>query len=306
MELLGSKMKKPIKVFLSYAREDKQKVKELHQKLLDAGFKPWMDTEDILPGKEWLASIQRAIHDSDFFLACLSSNSVNKEGVLLGEINEALDVREQRLGKDNIYLIPVRLEDCEIPKRLRPIQWVDMFGEDGWARLKRAICMEAGQKPPPYRWFLVVVGICASLILMAIVGGLILYQGGDREVIPTMTIESAIEAPPESQIIMPITLNKEKLPKTETYTYNLGVRGPVDLIIAAKDQKDNLIPSDKLLCKWSGLTDEQNKFVSDGECTVGNFELPTGSSRQIINVEVTGKNRAEIKGTIDSVIIFIQ
>ncbi len=128
-------------IFLSYARKDKAKVEELYQKLSEAGFKPWMDTKDILPGERWRLAIPKAIRSSDFFLVCLSVNSVDKRGWIQKEIKEALDIWQGMLDSD-IYLIPVRLEDCktpESPESLRYFQWVDLFEEDGWSRLVKAI-----------------------------------------------------------------------------------------------------------------------------------------------------------------------
>ena len=125
-------------IFLSYAREDEEKVGQLYQKLSDAGFKPWMDIKDILPGERWESCIRRAIRHSDFFLACLSVNSVSKRGFLQKEIKDALDIWQEKLEED-IYLIPARLEDCEVPESLGGFQWVDLFEADGWTRLVRAI-----------------------------------------------------------------------------------------------------------------------------------------------------------------------
>ncbi len=39
----------------------------------------------------------------------------------------------------DIYLIPVRLEDCEVPESLRDFQWVNLFEEKGWTLLAKAI-----------------------------------------------------------------------------------------------------------------------------------------------------------------------
>ena len=125
-------------IFLCYAREDEEKVNNLYQKLCDEGFKPWMDKKDILPGEQWEFCIPRAIRRSDFFLACLSANSVTKRGYLQKEIKEGLDIWDEML-EDDIYLIPVRLEDCEVPERLRDFQWVNLFEEDSWTRLVKAI-----------------------------------------------------------------------------------------------------------------------------------------------------------------------
>jgi hypothetical protein len=131
-------VKATAQIFLSYAREDEEKVENLYQRLSDAGFKPWMDKKDILPGERWKSSIQIAIRRSDFFLACLSANSVNKRGFLQREIRDALDIWQEKLDSD-IYLIPVRLEDCKVPANLCDFQWVSLFEEDGWTRLLQAI-----------------------------------------------------------------------------------------------------------------------------------------------------------------------
>jgi isopentenyl diphosphate isomerase/L-lactate dehydrogenase-like FMN-dependent dehydrogenase len=48
-------------IFLSYAREDREYVESLYDKLVNAGYKPWIDTKDILPGEKLEISIQRAI-----------------------------------------------------------------------------------------------------------------------------------------------------------------------------------------------------------------------------------------------------
>ena len=131
-------MKATAQIFLSYARLDEDKVENLYQKLSIAGFKPWMDKKDILPGEQWKSRIPQAIRRSDFFLACLSAHSVSKRGFLQKEVRQALDVWQEKL-EDDIYLIPVRLEDCEVPESLREFQWVNLFEEDGWARLVKAI-----------------------------------------------------------------------------------------------------------------------------------------------------------------------
>jgi hypothetical protein len=125
-------------IFLSYAHEDEKDVTDLHQKLTHAGFKPWMDKINLKGGEEWKVEIEKAIHRSDIFLACLSPNSVDRPGVLRGEIREALGIWEEKLHR-GIYLIPVRLKSCEIPKRLEHLQWIDLFEEDGWRRLVEAI-----------------------------------------------------------------------------------------------------------------------------------------------------------------------
>jgi len=126
------------RVFISYARADFEKVRELYQQLSDEGFEPWLDVKDILPGEKWIFAIRKAIRDSDFFIACLSKNSVNRRGMIQKEVKEALYAWQEKLESD-IYLIPVRLEDCEVPEWLQEFQWVDLFKEDGLTRLLMAL-----------------------------------------------------------------------------------------------------------------------------------------------------------------------
>jgi hypothetical protein len=130
--------KQSAQIFLSYAREDEDKVDDIYRKLSRAGFKPWMDTYDLLPGEQWKSSIKKAIQDSDFFLACLSNRSVKKRSYLQREFREALDLWQEKMESD-IYLIPVRLDDCEVPDILSDFHWVNMYESDGWTRLEKAI-----------------------------------------------------------------------------------------------------------------------------------------------------------------------
>ncbi|MFN0108044.1 MAG: SUMF1/EgtB/PvdO family nonheme iron enzyme [Blastocatellia bacterium] len=131
-----------MKIFISYARVDQDKVLPLYQRLKDEGFDPWIDREHLLPGVRWRAAIEQAMRDSDFFLLCLSAQSSNRRGFIQREINTALDLWEERL-QDDIYFIPLRLEECEIPARVDEFQCVNWFEADGWHRLLKALHYQA-------------------------------------------------------------------------------------------------------------------------------------------------------------------
>lgn len=125
-------------IFVNYAREDNAVVAQLCERLRERGFAPWIDTQDIVPGEDWKKALTRAIQTSTFFLACLSKNSVKKRGVVQEELKEALSVWNQKL-QDDIYLIPVRIEDCEVPEPLAKFHWVGLFVDDGFEQLCRAL-----------------------------------------------------------------------------------------------------------------------------------------------------------------------
>lgn len=66
------------------------------------------------PGLTGEVEIPKAIDTSDVILVCLSKNSVNKEGYVQKEIAFALDKALEK-PEGAIFIIPVKLEDCEVP-----------------------------------------------------------------------------------------------------------------------------------------------------------------------------------------------
>lgn len=126
-------------IFLCYARPDQEKVTALYESLMAAGFAPWMDMKCIQAGENWEGAIRLAIRKADFFVACLSDNSLNRRGFMQREIHLALNIWDEKL-EDDIYLIPARLVDCDVKhERLRELQWVNLFEPDGLSRLTQAI-----------------------------------------------------------------------------------------------------------------------------------------------------------------------
>lgn len=127
-----------IKVFISYVTEDLNTAYEIYQRLKHEGYDSWFYKEKLVGGQEWDLEIIKAIEESNFFLACISSSSVNKDGYYQKELKKGMDVWE-RQPEGRIYLIPVRLENCQVPNRLRKFQWVDFFEVDGMEKLLKAI-----------------------------------------------------------------------------------------------------------------------------------------------------------------------
>ena len=135
-----------IRIFLAHAKEDKAKVFELYDRLKQRGYQPWLDKKDLLGGQLWDDEIKKAIDSSDIFIACLSKRSVKKQGYVQKEFRMALQ-KCGNMPEGKIYLIPLRLDDCEIPNlrqreyglNIRDYQWVDLFEPDGFEQLVRSI-----------------------------------------------------------------------------------------------------------------------------------------------------------------------
>ncbi|CAG0931647.1 Formylglycine-generating enzyme [Thermoflexales bacterium] len=127
-----------LRVFLCHSSADKPVVRELYQRLRADGIEAWLDEENLLPGQNWQREIPRAVHQSDVVIVCLSQRSINKAGYVQKEIKFALDVADAQ-PEDTIFLIPLKLEECEVPERLSHWQWVDWLDAKGYERLMRAL-----------------------------------------------------------------------------------------------------------------------------------------------------------------------
>jgi len=126
--------KRRLRVFLCHAREDKPAVRLLYAQLINHNIEPWFDEENLLPGQDWEMEIASAVAASDVVAVCLSKTSTTKAGFVQKEIKYALDVADRQPDR-TIYLIPLKLEECELPERLRSRQSVDHFEETGFTRL---------------------------------------------------------------------------------------------------------------------------------------------------------------------------
>lgn len=115
------------RVFISYAKEDTGFVEKLYSDLQQAGVAPWLDSVDLVPGQPWEAAIRKAISDSRYFIAVLSSRSVGKKGYFQKEIRYALDIAEE-YPEDRIFIIPVRIDECKPSfEGLRRLHRADLF-----------------------------------------------------------------------------------------------------------------------------------------------------------------------------------
>jgi hypothetical protein len=116
--------------FLCYAKENSTNVREFRERLRAENWvDPWFDEEDILPGERWEDSVTQAVHNSHAVIVFLSSISIRAEGFFHKELKLALDAAAEK-PDGTIFIIPIRLDVCDVPERLRPYQYVDYFGDE--------------------------------------------------------------------------------------------------------------------------------------------------------------------------------
>ncbi len=120
-----------MKVFISYAREDIDTAEKLYNDLKVAGMTPWLDGYELLPSQNYKQAVNRAIRDSDYFIALFSDNYVNKRGMFQRELNLAFDILEE-FPRGATFIIPVRLDDCNLPNEISGKMNIIDLHETSW------------------------------------------------------------------------------------------------------------------------------------------------------------------------------
>ena len=104
-------------VFISYSRKDIEFIQRLANDLKAAGFEVWYDLSGLEAGTRWGNEIQKAIHESQYFLVVLSPNSVRSDWVE----REFLYASDQGLK-----IIPLLYEPCKLPMWSLHLQFIDV------------------------------------------------------------------------------------------------------------------------------------------------------------------------------------
>lgn len=133
--------------FISYVREDAQRVDHLQVILEQAGIKVWRDTADIWPGQDWKLVIRDAITAGSLvFLACFSKNGRDRADSYQDE-EVGLAAEQMRVRRPGApWLIPVRFDRCSLPsfdlgagRTLDSLQRADLFGPGYRAQAERLV-----------------------------------------------------------------------------------------------------------------------------------------------------------------------
>jgi hypothetical protein len=109
-------------VFISHSSADKKVVRQLAEDLKDRGLKVWFDQWEIKVGDSIVERIQEGISNNSFLIVVLSKNSVSSSWVK-EEINAAFF---KQVSDRDIKVIPVLIEDCDIPVLLRHRKYADL------------------------------------------------------------------------------------------------------------------------------------------------------------------------------------
>ena len=108
-------------IFISYSHSDKTFVGKLAAALVKNNAHVWVDEWELNVGDSILNKVQEAIQESSTLLVVLSMASVQSEWCKK-ELSAGL-MRE--LDEKRVVVLPVLLEDCDIPMFLREKMYAD-------------------------------------------------------------------------------------------------------------------------------------------------------------------------------------
>lgn len=132
-------------VFVSYSHRDGALVERLSLRLLKRNVKLWRDVWRTATGDDFAARIREALADSSAACFFVSKHSLESTWV-----KDEIRMARERAAEDRDFLIiPVRLDDSEVPEALRDRLTVDCRSdaEQGLERILAAI--ESVENAPP-------------------------------------------------------------------------------------------------------------------------------------------------------------
>lgn len=134
------------KAFLSHATEDKERFAvPLARELRGKGVEVWLDQWEMKAGDSLVRKVFTGIEDASIFIVVVSDISVTKPWV-----QEELDAAVIRKIQSTCKIIPVVLDDVEVPAPLKHLLWVSetRLGLDGTvSEIVRSV-FDMETKPP--------------------------------------------------------------------------------------------------------------------------------------------------------------
>ncbi len=119
-------------VFLSHSSRDKLRVRQLAERLREAGLQVWFDEWVIQPGDDIYSAIEHGLEYARTLILCMSQAAIDSDWVKL-ERNTAIFRDPQNKQR---RFIPVLLADCRMPDTIRRYAYVDWRDESDEALAK--------------------------------------------------------------------------------------------------------------------------------------------------------------------------
>jgi serine/threonine protein kinase len=133
---------KPMRVFVSYSKQNRAQVERLVKQLEDWGYDIWYDRE-LIPGHNWWDGILAQIRATDLFIFALTPQALDSTPCQL-EYTYAAALRKR--------VLPVMMDAVsthDLPPPLAVIQWVDFRANEAETTLQKAFANLPRAQPMP-------------------------------------------------------------------------------------------------------------------------------------------------------------
>jgi len=110
--------------FISYARRDRQWAEWIAWSLEAAGYRVLIQAWDMVPGTNWVLSVEEGVRLSERTIAVMSKAYLKSDWT---QVEAQVALRRDPLGRER-RLLPVRIEECRVEGLLGLIVRIDLFG----------------------------------------------------------------------------------------------------------------------------------------------------------------------------------
>ncbi len=139
-------------VFLSHNSQDKPDVRRLNVQLKKRGLKPWLDEEQLTPGRPWIHALEEIVRSCRCAIVCVGPNGLGPwqepemEGLL---IRFSKEKKHDPGGESPVIpvLLPKAPARVELPLFLQRFTWVNLRGGLRKAGIDKLVWGITGQKP---------------------------------------------------------------------------------------------------------------------------------------------------------------
>lgn len=114
-----------MKVFISHSSVDKEFVRTLKKDLNVNGILTWFDEDQLELGDSLIEKLNAGLSESSHFVIILSQASTNSDWVKY-ELKKALENKALKLVNK---IIPIKYNDCDVPKELSTLLYGDLSSE---------------------------------------------------------------------------------------------------------------------------------------------------------------------------------
>lgn len=124
------------KVFLCHSSCDKAFTRELALTLGNNGVNVWLDEAEIHVGESLIEKIESGISDAKYLIAVISNNSVKSQWCA----EELRIAMAQQIAQKGITVLPVLIEECEIPIFLQVKRYADFRKAHNFDKAVAELC----------------------------------------------------------------------------------------------------------------------------------------------------------------------